>query len=265
MRKAQVFAITDPVVSILIASTGPGEPNYVLSGHTDHFYLYYQRKLGPSGDAIAQTLKARCEVDFQQLAGMFAVTPADLPFHVYVTADISGAMHYGCANTEIYVGTLPGLPPTTETYSLLLAAEIVEVFEAAINNGWNCGFSHGEGLSRVLATYLHPKAQIPSLVTAPVWLDKVPPLGGNRFNWIDDTDPLDTNPFSAGCAVLFLNWLNSELKIPWDGICRAGGKYLEDTYESLLGTRNGWTKFKAEIDKRFPPGVPSGLTSDNPF
>lgn len=265
MQAARVFAPTDPALLTLQLSRAPTEPTYVLAGHTERFYLYYRRTLAAQGAAICNTLLGCCENDFARLAELFGVTPMGFPSHVYVTDEVSGAMHYGCNDTEIYVGTLPASPPTSETYCLLLAAEVVEVFEAAINVGWNCAFSPGEGLSRVLGCALHPGGQISQLVTAPVWLDKAPPVGGNRYNWVDEMDPLDTNPFSVGCSVLFLNWTNAKLGVPWDRIARAGGKTLEDTYAGVVGDRQGWTKFKAEIDGRFPPGRPSGLRTDNPF
>lgn len=265
MQAARVLALSDPLLSTLHVTRAPADPNYLPAGNTEHFYFFYKRTLGAQGSAICHTMLGACERDYDQLATIFNLAPPGFPSHVYVTDDITGAMHYGCNDTEIYVGLLPTLPPSAETYCLLLAAEVVEVFEAAINVGWNCGFSPGEGLSRVLACDFHPGAQIPELVTAPVWLDKVPPAGGNRYNWVDETDPIDTNPFSVGCSVLFLNWMNANLKIPWDQIVRAGGKTLEDTYSAISHDRQGWTKFKTEIDTRFPPGKPSGLKSDNPF
>src|ERR1700753_2074847 len=220
MRTPKIYAPTDHAAGTLALTTAPAQPNYIPAAHTSSFHFYYQRSLGAVGAAISQTLAARCAADFASLVNIFGVTPGDLPFHVYVVEGVSGAMHYGCADTEIYVGTLPNLPSTADTYCLLLAAEVVEVFEAAINVGWNCGFSHGEGLSRVLATHLHPGAQTPDLITAPVWMDKPAPASGNRYNWVDNTDPSDTNPFSVGCAVLFLNWLHSKQGLQWDAISR---------------------------------------------
>lgn len=264
MRKPRVFATRGDEVTLALGKS-PSEPNYVSSGNTQNFYFFYQRTLGVLGDEICKTLLARCEGDYQTLGQTFSVVPRELPFHVYVTADISGAMHYGCVDTEIYVGTLSSMPPSTNTYNLLLQAEVVEVFEATIGGGWNCGFSHGEGLSRVLATWLYPNDQIADLVTAPTWLDKTLPVQGNRFNWIDDTDRSDTHPTSVGCAVLFLNWLHYALGKSWNQIVATGGKTLAETYEKLFGQPDGWAVFKGAIDARFPPGQPSGLKSDNPF
>jgi hypothetical protein len=76
----------------------------------------------------------------------------------YLGAD--GAMHYGCLYTEIYVGKVTEVKdPTSDTFSLLMMAEVVEVLEATQNKGWHCGYSNGEGLSRVLACQLYPKAK----------------------------------------------------------------------------------------------------------
>ena len=57
-----------------------------------------------------------------------------------------GAYHFGCNATDLYI------EPTAQVASGFMVAELVEVFEAAINNGWQCGQTNGEALSRVLAT-----------------------------------------------------------------------------------------------------------------
>lgn len=245
--------------------TATDGPDYPEAGRTANFILFYQRTLGPKGKAIADTLAANCEADFKQLKQWFGVTPANLPFKVYVTKAVEGAMHYGCADTEMYVGVIASAPPTSGTYSLFLSAEVVEVLEATIGHDWNCGYSHGEALSRVLPADIRPGALLRSMVTADIWLDKTPTPRPYRENWIDKTDPEDTNKFSVGCSVLFLNWLHFKLKRSWQDIIGAGAPTLAGVYSNLVKKDDGWTKFKSFIDAQYKPGKPSGVTTDNPF
>jgi hypothetical protein len=184
---------------------------------------------------------------------------------VYVTQDTGpGAMHYGCMGTEIYISTKSS-PATSNGYRLLLQAELIEVFEAAIGTGWNCGYNNGEGLSRVLATDSYPADELKPFVTSDVWLDKTPPGRPRRENWVDYIDPEDTNQFSIGCSVLILNWMRWVLGRSWQDIVGAGAPTLAGTYEKLFSRDDAWVRFKAEIDAHFPEGSLSGLTTDNPF
>jgi hypothetical protein len=133
------------------------------------------------------------------------------------------------------------------------------VFGAAQNKGWECGNSAGTGLKRVLAAELYPKESAP-FVTAAMWLDSP-----GRRDYVSVNDPTDMNPVSTGCAVLFLNYLHTQLKLPWEKIVQAGGSTLGQTYANLGLGNDGFSKFKRLIDAHFPVGKPSGLTTDNPF
>jgi len=103
---------------------------------------------------------------------------------------------------------------------MLMIAELVEVFEALQGAGWDCGASNGEGLSRILATELYPAA-LDGFTTATDWLDTP-----DRPDFVNQTDPSDTNFVSTGCAVLFLNWLHYQLGYDWTAIVGAGGPTL---------------------------------------
>jgi hypothetical protein len=142
---------------------------------------------------------------------------------------------------------------------MLLVAELVEVFEAAQNLGWDCGASNGEGLSRVLATALYP-AELDGYTTAAAWLDTP-----NRPDWVNNNNPTDQDAISNGCSVLFLNYLNSQLGYGWDQIAKAGASTLAQTYTKLTGNQDGWNQFRQQLDGNFPLGTPSGLTTDNPY
>jgi hypothetical protein len=56
-----------------------------------------------------------------------------------------------------------------------------------------------------------------------------------------------------------------QLKFSWEQIIQAGAPTLDQTYSNLTGRNDGWATFKALIDEKFPPGRPSGVTTDNPF
>ena len=90
-------------------------------------------------------------------------------------------------------------------------------------------------------------------------------LPQNFQDWISKNDSTDTNYFSIGCSVLFLNWLKFQLNFTWTQIIAAGSPTLAGTYKNLTNETDGYSKFTALINAKYPPGVPSNLTTDNPF
>jgi hypothetical protein len=135
-----------------------------------------------------------------------------------------------------------------------------EVFEAAFGHGWNCGASNGEGLSRVLANDLYPGVEPSNFVSPASWLD-----APGRPDWINNTEGTDQDYVSIGCAVLFLNWMRFQLGYSWTQIIAAGASTLAQTYQNLTGQTDGYALFMALMDRTYPRGTPSGLTTDNPF
>jgi hypothetical protein len=238
---------------------------YTAAGQTANFHFFYQTALGDKGAGIAAGMRAQCEQVFDTLKGWFGLTPPSLPFTVYIVGDVNGANHGGCADTQINVGTMQGVAPGNNAYSLLLMAEVVEVFEAAVGHGWFCRFSNGEALSRVLPADIFRGAQTPAMMSAPDWLYKPAPNGILRQNWIDHTDAADTNKFSVGCSVLFLNWLHFVGHKPWNLIIQNGGETLAELYHNLTGHDDGWQQFKNLVDTQFAPNKPPPVTTDNPF
>jgi hypothetical protein len=234
------------------------------SAGTPHFQISVDTGLGATGTTIADALLQTCEADYATLQSYFGgITPARLPFHLIVTSGSQGASHATCAATALSIGARSG--PLSFMRSLVIAEED-EVFEANFGHGWDCGYSNGEGLSRVLANDMVPGVEPQGFVSPPVWLDGPSDISGAlRENWVDNTDHTDTNYFSIGCSVLFLNWLRFQLHFPWPQIIAAGGPTLAQTYRNLAGKNDGWVTFKALVDARFPPGKPSGVTTDNPF
>ena len=234
------------------------------ASQTAHFQVSVDAALGATGAAIADAILTTCEQDFATLQTYFGgIIPASLPFHVIVTSGSQGASHATCAATALSIGAHSGPLPFMRS---LVIAEEDEVFEASFGHGWDCGFSNGEGLSRVLANDMVPGAEPQGFVSPPVWLDGPSDISGVlREDWISKTDQTDTNYFSIGCSVLFLNWMRFQLKFPWKQIIQGGAATLGQTYSNVTGKNDGWATFKALMDAKFPPGKPSGVTTDNPF
>jgi hypothetical protein len=244
-----------PTVPRLAADGGP----YTLRASTAHFQVYYENGLGANGPVLADAVLATCERDYLQLQGYFGgITPAGLPFPVYVVAGNFGAYHASCGATEMHCAAFSGA--NADLVRMLVVAEADEVFMAAQGAGWDCGASSGEGLSRVLATELYP-AQLDGFASAASWLDS------NRPDYVTNTDPTDRRYVSIGCATLFLNYLRHQLHFSWAQIVQAAGPTLADTFAKLTGqpAPNAFAPFAALLLRRFPTGTPSGLTNDNPF
>ena len=226
-----------------------------LRGSTAHFNVYYDPSLGANGQTLADGVLASCESEYLVQVSYFGgVTPAS--FNVIIAAGIGGAYHYGCAATDLYCDA----SGTDVNHTRMLnVAEEVEVFSADQARGWDCGASNGEGLSRVLATELYP-GSLNGFTSAATWLDTP-----GRPDYVNVNDPTDRNYVSIGCSVLFLNYLRYQLGYRWGDIVQAGGSTLAQTYQTLTGSADGLTPFKALLQTHFPEGTPSGLTTDNPF
>jgi len=264
--RAHVFAITHAGHRTSLGGKAGFDYPVVQEGATANFVVYYDPSLGQDGKSCADGMLATCENDYGQTSAWFGgIASPTLPINVILAPlDSSGqggggAYHYGCSAVDLYcdVKNVPGLD--IDYSRMLMVAELVEVFEAAQGVGWDCGASNGEGLSRVLATALYP-AELNGYTTAAAWLDTP-----DRPDWVNNTDATDQNPISTGCAVLFLNYLNTQLGYSWEQIVQAGAPTLAQTYTNLTGQADGWTPFRQQLDNNFPIGTPSGLTTDNPY
>ena len=227
-----------------------------IRGHTKHFTVYVDPALGPGGKRDADVVLASCEADYSKISGYFGGLSAG-PFGVILFSNPKGAHHLNCAATNLYCDAK--VKPARGNHSEFLnVAELVEVFEAVQAKGWDCQKSNGEGLSRVLAAGLYP-AEVGPFATAHVWLDS------RRPNYVDRTINSDANPTANGCAVLFLNWLHFQHGHSWRRIVAAAAPTLGKTYTKLTGRNDGFDRFRALVDSRFPAGRPSRLAGDNPF
>lgn len=228
-------------------------------GNTTHFDVSYLSRFGQKGANLAQAILQTCERDYIALQQIFGgITPHRLPFIVQITSDSTGASHSSCMGTDIMVGGNSG--DNVDFIRSLLVAEADEVFMANFGHGWDCGANAGEGLSRVLANDFYKGVEPADFISSNVWLNLNP-----RPNYVDRTDPTDTNYKSIGCAVLFLNWLRFQLNHSWNEIVSSGGATLAGTYNKLTGKTTAWPDFMSAINARFPVGKRYRLKTDNPF
>jgi hypothetical protein len=231
----------------------------IHAGNTAHFAVSYIATLGKQGASLAQAILQNCERDYTTLQQAFGgLTPHRLPFVVQITGDNSGASHSSCLGTDISIGGKSG--SNVDFIRSLLVAEADEVFMASFGHGWDCGASNGEGLSRVLANDIYKGVEPNNFVSSDVWLSLNP-----RPNFVDQTEPTDTDYNSIGCSVLFLNWLRFQLNHAWADIIAASSGTLAATYKNLTGKSTAWTDFQAVIDAHFPVGKKYRLGTDNPF
>jgi hypothetical protein len=247
------------------SSDKPFDVPTTREGSTEHGSVNYETSLGGDGSRIAQAVMGRFDDDIAALTEIFGGTRLPKPFDVVIKKidpngeGLGGAYHYSCSDQTLYCDakTKPALDP--EMSSFLLVSQAADVFGAVQNKGWACGSSNGAGLKRVLAASRYPH-KVKGWETAAIWLDTP-----DRPDWVNKSDHTDINAVATGCAVLFLNYLHSQLNIPWQKIVQAGGSNLGETYANLGLGRNGFVKFRQLLDKHFPIGKPSQLTTDNPF
>jgi hypothetical protein len=170
-------------------------------------------------------------------------------------AQAGGAYHFGCNATNLY------LEPTPELASGFFVAELVEVFEAAINNGWDCGFTNGEGLSRVLAGERNANLGSLFVQTEQAW------WADGHADFVSDNSADDRNADANGCATLFLYYLHTQLGYDWRTLVTTGGASLAQTYQRVTGQdpAAGFSDFLARLATLDAGGVLTVPGSGNPF
>jgi hypothetical protein len=231
--------------------TVPGEH---LAGQTTNFVIYSDGSA--DGDAAAQAMLRSAEGDFRAIQQWFGgLTAPNLPCNVYTDPDAGGAYHITCAGTDIHV-----LPDPVQAPGFL-AAEIVEIFEAAINNGWDCGRTNGESFSRVLAFERHPEIAAEFMQTEQDWWAQ------GHLDHVNDNSAGDTDQMASGCGDLFLYYLHGQLTFGWDAIAQAGGDTLGACYRALTGydAAQGFADFLTSLARIDQGGRLALPPSGNPF
>ena len=232
----------------------PAVSGQAKAGQTQNFIVFTDGT--SSGDAAAKAMLDSAEADYAATKVWFGgLTPPSLPFYVYADPNAGGAYHMTCAGTDVHVLSdrvrAPGF----------LTAEIVEVFQAAINNGWDCGVTNGESLSRVLAFERHPEIAEEFNPTEQYWWAQ-----GHR-DYVNDNTAGDTDQIASGCGDLFLYYLHTQLTFDWTTVCSTGGASLGATYQSLTGydPRQGFSDFVAALSTIDQGGTLALPASGNPF
>ena len=232
----------------------PAAQGQAKAGQTQNFIVFSDGTA--DGDAAAQAMLDKAEADYAATQVWFGgLTPPGLPFYVYADPNAGGAYHMTCAGTDIHVLSDPLRAPG------FLTAEIVEVYEAAINNGWDCAVTNGESLSRVLAFERHPEIAQEFNPTEQDWWAQ------GRQDYVNDNSAGDTDQIASGCGDLFLYYLHSQLTFDWTAICAVGGPTLGATYQALTGydPQQGFNDFITALSGIDQGGRLALPPSGNPF
>jgi hypothetical protein len=224
----------------------------VFFGSSFGFNVFVDDSLGPEMNATGSLFLAKCTSDLVWMSAIFGgITPPNLPFTINIGTTGSPGYHAGCDNTTISINVMLGPDFIDPAFAGAMGvAETTECFEAALNNGWNCAQSNGEGLSGIMAWWRYP---------VPMCND-VAPRGGTwlrspRPDWVTNTENTDEDAVSSGCAELFINFLRFQLLFNPPQIVQMDGATLAVTYAALTGDSpgNAFPRFNALIGTRFPP------------
>ncbi|HEX9039250.1 MAG TPA: hypothetical protein VF808_19880 [Ktedonobacterales bacterium] len=222
-----------------------------------------------NGNATAQAILSSAESDFQATQAWFGgislpagqqgddqTTPRTAtPCQVLMDSQAGGAYHFGCNATDLYCEPDPTLG------SGFMVAELVEVFEAAINNGWQCGQTNGEALSRVLATERNTNLSQLQVQTGQAW------WSNGAKDYVTSNSATDQDENSNGCGPLFLYYLHSQLGYDWRTITTTGGSTLGETYQRLTGNgpAQGFQDFLSRLSTLDSGNGLQLPSSGNPF
>ncbi|MFN7984652.1 MAG: hypothetical protein U0Q11_22635 [Vicinamibacterales bacterium] len=149
----------------------------------------------------------------------------------------------------------------------VFVAELAEILMDFTGYGWGRGNSMGEGLSIVLATLLHPDGYYSTSKGPRInnWLNGTG--GPPRMDRVANTENTDTNQFSYGCAILFINYLVSQLGFTMTQVIKAGGGSLAQTFARLTGKPESaaYLEFNALLQKHLGNSTSNNMRRDNIF
>ncbi|MGF6632886.1 hypothetical protein [Paraburkholderia sp. MM6662-R1] len=251
----------------------------------------------PSVEARADYVATACEGDFSKLCSLFAVDGAKTfgpSNRILITFDknIRGANNNGYVSPNAsHITVNPEIGASNDFVMLLFVDEMSEILMGVIGKtvgSWDAGDSSGEGLSRVCGALLHP-ASAPVNVNA--WLlfdptqDTTAAVADDAFrkDWVTSSfkgGPLkaggtvagDQDSYSVGCAILFINYLQSQLDFPLQNIIsamplnyQAGDSTLASMSKALThADLDAYGQFRQLIDVHYPVGS-AQLKTNNPF
>jgi hypothetical protein len=213
-----------------LGALNPGGP-LQTQGQTAE--VYYNQLPYSGAKGAAEATQAAFNQDYAKMKEWFGVDlpKESLPVQIYVSWGIPGAGHASCASTT-YIAT----DAKDRHYYLtpmVTSAELAESFMATKNNGWDCGYTNGEALSRVVAYYLHPEtADDPGFIKPRLqwWND------GHK-DYINQNTETDRNLEADEAGALFIMYLHDQLGFSMQEIINAGGENLGQTYVTLMASR----------------------------
>jgi hypothetical protein len=236
-------------------------------GRTAHMIVYTDGSA--EGTASAKAVLASAEANYAVVQDWFGginlppgqegddqtVPRTALPIQVLIDPQAGGAYHFGCDATDLYIA------PDPQLASGFMVAELVEVFEAAANTGWDCGHANGESLSRALAGDRTPALVADLLQTEQTW------WADGHADFITNNAADDRNEDSNGGGTLFLYYLHSQLGFSWRQISTTGGSSLGACYQKLTGNdpAQGFRDFVSLLSTRDQGGQLQLPQSGNPF
>ena len=241
--------------------TFPEVPGAIEVGRTDRAVVHVDAVMGGRGRRIAEANLDSVEEEIDSIAEHFGnLELPDLPLNV-VVAQLPGverAYHHAASSADLFIDarTMPAIEPRYSRF--LLSTQLVDLFLDASGRAWSPGDSHGEALSRALATSAYPR-QISGFATA---------AGGwtatGRIWWQPGVRSGRRGRGRLG--VLFLNWLHFQLGHLWEDIIACAAATLAESYYRLVGdAEDAFAAFSREVEAIYPAGRPSELATDNPF
>jgi len=229
-------------------------------GVSGNVTVLYDPELGAAGQSLANQLLGAVTKPYQDMQDWFGISGSAVSV---VVAPLSGrndgsggGYHYGCDFTSDGVLYLDATFANKLVNPLdleigLYVAELSECFMGPQGQGWGCGYSNGEGLSRFSAEQQTPQGTMQAYTTGPAWAQASFP------NWIDTTEHTDQDPVSIGCAIVYIYWMRS-LGHSALQIVRTGGATLAANYQGLTGKTTAYQDLLAAVRDLT-------ITSDNPF
>jgi hypothetical protein len=236
-----------------------GTSQFVGTSPTGQVTVFVDPALGPRGLQNARDLVEDADRVVNANNQLFGTQGGPVNVIVFAldgrTDATGGADHMGCDFTTGAAIEVCAAFGNSARVSALFEAELSEC-----SMGGNlCGVNTGEALSRWCAAAISNDA-LADFATAPTWAAQGFP------NFVDMTDPTDTNPVSTGNGMAFISWLIS-LGHSLDTIAPAlvslgAGGTLAQLFESLTGesAANAFSKFMDALNN-----LPNGVTSDDPF
>lgn len=230
------------------------------AGAADNLTMLCDPALGAPGLALARRLSAAMEAPYRALEACFGlaggpVTVILAPLggrhdgsggacHPDGGFDSGAVLHVDATFAARHVDPLA-------LATALAVSQLAECFMVAQGRGWVPGFSHGEGLSRFLASELAAPGSFAAYATGPAW------AAAGYPDWLSATERTDSEPVSVGCAVVYLNWLRA-LGYTLSQIVQAGGATLAANYRSLTGRSTAYRDLRAALARL-------AVTGDDPF